>query len=92
MSDENTTQDQLTIVNGIPLPSRRTRKRFVIATMTFCAIVITYVVGWGEPQNSLHTSALAWSFGTAVATMFGYVFGAVIDNMNVTNAIKSNSK
>ncbi len=75
--------DDLVIVNGLPLPTRRQRKRLVVITLVFCALTIGYVVGWGDPANSLHTSALAWSFGTAVATLFAYVFGAVADNLNV---------
>jgi len=74
---------EIVTVNGLPLPTRRTRRAFVITTMLFCWAVIVYVVVWGNPANSLHTSALAWAFGTSTATLFAYVFGAVIDNWNV---------
>lgn len=88
MSDQVSQEDGLTLVNGIPLPSRQTRKRLVVGTLLFCASVITYVIGWGHPENSLHSSGLAWAFATATATLFAYVFGAVVDNWNVSTAIK----
>lgn len=81
------TENEITTINGIPLPSRRTRRRFVIATLVFCWSVAVYVIGWGNPTNSLHVSALAWAFGTSAATIFAYVFGAVMDNWNVSKSI-----
>lgn len=86
MSEQATNEP--VIVNGVPLPSRQTRRRLVVGTLLFCAAVIAYVIHWGHPENSLHTSALSWAFMTATATLFAYVFGAVIDNWNVNNAIK----
>ena len=82
---ENT---EVTTVNGIPLPSRQTRRKLVQATLLFCAGVITFALGWGDPNNSLHSSSLAWAFATATATLFAYVFGAVVDNWGVNLAIK----
>lgn len=78
MSEENATE-----INGMPLPNRSTRKRFVIYMLLFCAAVIIYTIGWGAPGNSLHVSALAWAWGVAATTFFAYVFGAVVDNFNV---------
>lgn len=69
--------------NGIPLPNRSTRKRFVIYMLVFCAIVIGYTILAGDPANSLHVSAMAWAWGVAATTFFAYVFGAVVDNFNV---------
>ncbi len=70
-------------INGMPIPDRGTRKRFVIYMLVFCAIVIGYIIFSGDPANSLHVSAMAWAWGVAAATFFAYVFGAVVDNFNV---------
>lgn len=78
MPDENKVE-----INGVPLPNRSTRKRFVIYMLLFCGFVIGYTIGWGNPGNSLHVSAMAWAWGVAATTFFAYVFGAVIDNLNV---------
>lgn len=64
-------------VNG--LSSRIALRIFVITYLLCCWTIIGYVIGWGDPDNSLHTSALAWSFGTSFATLFAYC----VDNWNV---------
>lgn len=90
MSEQTkTSTEDMIVVNGLPLPTRRQRKRMVLGMMLFCAGIVTYVTIWGDPSNSLHTSALAWAFGAAVATLFAYVFGAVADNFNlIKNVLK----
>ena len=75
-------------INGIPLPRRSTRRKFVMVMLIFCALMVIYVTGWGNPDNSLHTSSLAWAWGSAVVTLFAYVFGAVVDNLNVLKLVK----
>lgn len=75
--------EETPMVNGIPLPRRSTRRKFVMAMLAFCALVITLVTALGDPNNSLHTSSLAWAWAVAAVTFAGYVFGAVIDNLNV---------
>lgn len=80
--------EQTPMVNGIPLPRRSTRKKFVLGTVIFCALMITYITGWGNPENSLHTSCLAWAWGIGFTTILAYVFGAVIDNLNVMKLVK----
>lgn len=75
--------DDILEINGIPIPTRKTRKKFVIGTLVYCAIVIGWLIAYGDPGNSLHVSALAWSWGVGAATIFAYVFGAVVDNFNV---------
>jgi hypothetical protein len=81
MAEQST--DDIVIINGLPLPTRKTRRNIVISTLVFCGIVIMFVVGWGDGNNSLHTSALAWSYTLMAAVIFAYVFGAVVDNFNV---------
>jgi ABC-type transport system involved in cytochrome c biogenesis permease subunit len=65
------------------LPKRRTRRAIAVAVLTFCAVTIEMVLWQGDPTNSLHTSALSWSYSLAAATVGGYIFGAVWDNQNV---------
>lgn len=78
---ENITQNsEYVMVNGLPLPSRTTRKNIVIFMLLFSWTVIGFVVGWGDPQNSLHQSALSWAYSSMIAVIFAYVFGAVTDN------------
>lgn len=80
------TEDEVILSNGLPLPTRQTRKQLVIATLIFCWLIIAYVVGFGKPDNSLHTSALAWAFASSMGVVFAYVFGAVFDNLNFLRA------
>jgi len=65
------------------LPKRSTRRNIVYATLIFCAAIIGYIVIWGAEENSLHQSALAWSFSLSGFVIASYVFGAVADNWNV---------
>jgi len=37
--------------------------------------LIVYLVMYGQSNNSLHTSALAWSFGSSIALLAGLGFG-----------------
>jgi ABC-type antimicrobial peptide transport system permease subunit len=78
--NENYVEDLKT---GALLPTRRTRRNIVIATLLFCWTVIGWVVMNGSPDNSLHQSALAWSYATFIGVIFAYVFGAVLDNWNI---------
>lgn len=88
MANEQLSEDLIVGPSGLPLPTRKTRKRLVIAVLVFCASVIGSIITWGDPSNSLHTSAMAWSFATLVGTFFAYVFGAVVDNWSVINKSK----
>lgn len=91
MSDTASTQVvdvDYAIVNGLPLPSRKTRKGIVIYTMLFCTLLICVLLFKGTPGNSLHESALAWAFSVYAGVVFAYVFGAVIDTYNVLKSTK----
>jgi hypothetical protein len=78
--------NEILTINGLPLPSRKTRRAIVVSTLLFCWSLIAYVVIGGDGNNSLHTSALAWAFATSVTVIFAYVFGAVADNFNFLKA------
>jgi hypothetical protein len=75
--------DDITLVNGFPIPTRSTRKKTVAVTLMFCFTLVAYLVGYGDAANSLHTSAMAWAFSLSVAVVTGYIFGAVLDNSHV---------
>jgi hypothetical protein len=77
------------MVNGLPLPTRATRKLIVLITILFCWVIIGFLMVKGESANSLHTSALAWSFMLMASTIFAYVFGAVVDNFNFWKTSKA---
>jgi ABC-type antimicrobial peptide transport system permease subunit len=74
------TQSTDTIHTTAVLPSITTRKNFVIATILFTWAVIIYVLLQGKPDNSLHTSALAWAFMTNVGVIGAFIFGVSWDN------------
>lgn len=48
----------------------------VAGVLAGCAALIAYIVVAGDPANSLHQSALAWSFTLSGAMLGGYLFGA----------------
>ncbi len=58
--------------------STTTRRRIVVASLLFTWALIASIVWYGEPTNSLHSSALAWSFVANLAVLFAYSFGIVI--------------
>jgi len=72
------------------MPTRGTRRKIVRITLLACALIVFYVVGWGDPANTLHASALSWAFTLSGATIGGYIFGATFDNMNVLKAQSRN--
>ena len=71
------------------LPSRRTRKNIVIYTLLLCTSIVYTIIFAGNPENSLHVSALGWAFSVYMTTVFAYVFGAVVDNFNFWKSSKS---
>lgn len=62
------------------MPKRSTRRKITTATLSFCALIIAYVVGWGDPENGLHMTALTSSFTLAGTIAIGYALSAVADN------------
>lgn len=86
------TDEDIVTVNGIPLPLRKTRKHVVYTTLGFCGAVIAAVTYAGDPANTLHVSAQSWAFGTSIAIIMGYVFGAVADNYNLYKNVDVLSK
>jgi hypothetical protein len=71
-----------------PLPTRKTRKEITVGALLFNAFIIVQVVFNGSATNTLHESALSWSYTSSLILIMGYVFGAVMDNFNVMRKIK----
>lgn len=89
MSDVQTNENFEMMVNGLPLPSRQTRRRIVYFTILACWSVIAFILTKGSDDNTLHTSALAWSYMLMASVIFAYVFGAVVDNFNFWRQAKA---
>ncbi len=58
--------------------STTTRRRIVVTSLLFTWALIGLIVWQGDPNNSLHSSALAWGFVANMAVLFAYSFGIVI--------------
>ncbi len=58
------------------LPTSVAQRNFVLASLLFHWGLIVYIVLYGNANNSLHVSAMAWAFGVSVLTFGAYVFGA----------------
>ena len=65
------------------VPTRRARKRIVSGTLPFCALLIAWIVGWGDPASGLHSTALISAFTLVGVIVNVYVVGSVVDNYNV---------
>jgi hypothetical protein len=50
---------------------------FAIVTLLFCASVIVWIILYGKGDNSLHASALSWSFSIAAGVLAGIGFSVV---------------
>lgn len=59
--------------------SYQVKKNIVTFTLILNWILTGWLMLYGNPQNSLHTSALAWAFGTSIFTIAAYVFGVYLD-------------
>lgn len=58
--------------------STTTRRRIVVTSLLFTWALIGLIVGYGDPNNSLHSSALAWGFVANMAVLFAYSFGIIV--------------
>lgn len=68
------------MTDGSPIPpaSRSARTVMAFVAMAFCFAVIALLLWSGSDRNTLHTSALAWSFALVGAVILGTLgFGAL---------------
>jgi len=61
---------------------RKTRRRLTVVTILQAYAVIWYVLLKGDPTNSLHSSALAWSFLLIIGVLGAYGLMANYDKEN----------
>ena len=59
--------------------NRSWRTGIAVVMLILCWLLIWWIVVDGDPKNSLHTSALAWAFATAMGIMAGLGFGAIVN-------------
>jgi hypothetical protein len=52
---------------------------FAVLALAFNAGLVVWLMLYGKPDNSLHTSALSWAFTLSVGVLAGGGFGAVAD-------------
>lgn len=66
------------ISNSTISAGRSTHIVFGAVVTAFCLGLIAFIVLEGSPTNSLHTSALAWSFATVGVVMASFGFPAAV--------------
>ena len=57
--------------------SRDFRTGIAVGVMALAMLAIGYLIGWGRPDNSLHDSAMAWSFTVVLAILAGIGVSAI---------------
>jgi hypothetical protein len=58
--------------------SATTRRRIVVTSLLISWGFIAWLILRGNPANSLHESALAWSYAYNILVLFAYSFGTII--------------
>lgn len=66
------TDDTTTYVNNTG------RAALALVALAFNAAIILYLIYYGKAENSLHASALAWSYATSIALLAGLGLGAAL--------------
>lgn len=67
-------------------PSWKIRRRIVIATLTFCAFCVAWIMIRGDQRSVLEVIVMC-AFGLAGSTIGAYVFGSVWDDRNVMKTL-----
>lgn len=62
------------------MPTRKNRWTVTKYTILACSVLIGYVVGFGDPENQLHATALEYAFILVGTMSLGYSLSAVADN------------
>ena len=69
-----------------PLLNRTGRALIGLGLMLFCIVTIIWLLNWGNADNSLHVSALSWSYTvlvvSAVALGLDLAFAKLLDFMS----------
>ncbi|MEW6258109.1 MAG: hypothetical protein AB1592_19315 [Pseudomonadota bacterium] len=70
----------------IPRPSWKIRRRWIAATLIFCAGELIYLTGWGH-DGSLHEAIASGVLLLAGSILGAYIFGAAWDDRNFMHAL-----
>lgn len=66
-------------------PSWMMRRRIIVATLVWCAALVTYLAVWGRPTSL--SEAISTGLILLMGSVIGsYVFGAVWDDKNARSA------
>lgn len=68
----------VTEISSEYVASSQTRRRIVVSGLFFTWAIIVWCIAKGDPNNSLHTSAMAWAFSTNILLTFAYSFGTIV--------------
>jgi hypothetical protein len=56
------------------------RRKLVVATLCFCAGVVTKITIWGHESASIGEALVTMAFGLSGTVIGSYIFGAVWDD------------
>lgn len=65
----------------LPAPTYRARSNSILAALVFHSVLICALLAYGDPNNSLHTSGLAWSFVVWIGALATWVGGAIWESV-----------
>jgi hypothetical protein len=63
-------------------PSWKNRRKFMLATSAFCAVVISYIIIFGK-DTTVNETAITMSFLTLMGIIGSYVFGATWQDISL---------
>lgn len=58
-----------------PIVNRTLRAVLGIGTIAFCMVVVVYLIFHGKADNSLHQSALSWSYTLIIILLVAFGLG-----------------
>jgi hypothetical protein len=68
-----------TEVDPLYIAGVKTRRSIIVVSLVYIYSLIAYLLIVGNPENSLHQSALSWSFIASLGIIFAYSFGIIIN-------------
>jgi len=62
-------------------PKWQNRQKVIFGTLFFCALVVIYLLIFGEGNSELHQTIAMWAFLLSGAVIGSYVFGAAWEDV-----------
>lgn len=62
------------------------RAALAIGTVAFCMGTVVWLIAYGQPANSLHASALSWSYTVMGAVLVMLGVAAAVQGMGKNNS------